>query len=244
MWMSCVPDPLLAGYDSGLPYGFTVNGYKNPQNPFLHRREPGKYDITVPFGAKVTYEDLVITVTKGDKSLYHFTDINSLKVIDDLMGNRTFYGSSDEDQFGYGFLTIDNDWAAYENYKIPPEIKPTPEENLYIINTAMYLTPFLINSTYKTFVEPATKVPLPIIAGKLNRYKPMCQETAEITMGIPSMKCKAPKYPTFRSFAKTLAEASYLRRNSRNPFVLTIARDAIDILHESTGIDLKKTGLN
>lgn len=48
----------------------------------------------------------------------------------------------------------------------------------------------------------ASRVALPIIAGKLNRYKPDCQETAEITMGFPSASCKAPEYPTVRELAR------------------------------------------
>ena len=48
----------------------------------------------------------------------------------------------------------------------------------------------------------ASKVPLPIIAGKLNRYKPKCQETAEITMGFPHASCKAFEYPTIRDISR------------------------------------------
>lgn len=36
-----------------------------------------------------------------------------------------------------------------------------------------------------------------------------------------------------------LAEASYLRKTSKNPFVLTMARDVIDLLHELTPVKLE-----
>lgn len=43
---------------------------------------------------------------------------------------------------------------------------------------------------------------MPIIAGKLNRFKPDCQETAEITMGYSSPDCKQPEYPSIRTITR------------------------------------------
>lgn len=62
-----------------------------------------EFYVTVPLGAKVVYKDSVVSIVKGDQSLYQFTDILSMKVVDDLFGNRTLYGSTKRDMlFGFG----------------------------------------------------------------------------------------------------------------------------------------------
>lgn len=65
--------------------------------------ERGELRVSVPLGAQVIYKDLTITVTKGVQSLYQFTDIVSMKVVDDLFGNRTYYGTVESEKlYGYG----------------------------------------------------------------------------------------------------------------------------------------------
>ncbi|XP_003386297.2 PREDICTED: uncharacterized protein LOC100641969 [Amphimedon queenslandica] len=232
IWVSCVPDPIISGSRLS-PF---TQGYRNPQRNYIYRDERrGDVHVSVPLGAQVVYKDLFITVVKGDQSLYQFTDMQSLKVVDDLLGNNTYYTTAENVKlYGHGLLKVHKDSALYENTRIPSEIKPNYLENGYIIDTVKLLSPFLINSTYQTFIEPASKVPLPIIAGKLNRYKPQCQETAEITMGFPHASCNPFHYPTPRDISRALSEAKYLRRNSRNPFVLTVAGDAIEMLQDLT----------
>ena len=76
---------------------------QNPQKGFMYRQLSGEYQVTIPLGARVTYEDYVITITKGkQQSLYQFADIHSMEVIDDLFGNKTWYGNAEDILFGYG----------------------------------------------------------------------------------------------------------------------------------------------
>ena len=60
----------------------------------------------MPLGAKVIYKDYVVTITKGERSLYQFTDISSIKVVDDLFGNMTFYGDLKDGLYGYGQFNL------------------------------------------------------------------------------------------------------------------------------------------
>ena len=79
---------------------------QNPQNGFLYRKSSSHYHVVVPLGAKVIYEDYVVTIVKGERSLYQFTDILSIKVVDDLFGNKTFYGNIEDGLYGFGEFNL------------------------------------------------------------------------------------------------------------------------------------------